>query len=314
MPNEFDGSPWILNRADPYVLLAPDGWYYFVATVPEYDRICIRRAKSLGDLPTAPESVVWHRHGHGPMSEHIWAPELHCLDGIWYIYFAAGQKEDIWQIRPYVLACHEDDPLTGVWKECGMMRAAADDAFSFKDFSLDATVFSANGRRYFVWAEKVNVGKKISNLYIAEMATPTLLKTAQVLLTTPDYAWERQGFWVNEGPAVLKHNGKVFLTYSASETGASYCMGMLTASENADLLDPRNWVKESMPVFATDGERNIYGPGHNSFTKDDQGRDVMVFHARSYEKIDGDPLNDPNRHARLLIVNWDQDGRPLFEL
>ena len=79
-------------------------------------------------------------------------------------------------------------------------------------------MFENKGKRYCVWAEKVNIGKKISNLYIAEMKSPTELATAQVLLSSPDYEWERVGFWVNEGPAVIKHNGKIFLTYSASDT------------------------------------------------------------------------------------------------
>lgn len=39
------------------------------------------------------------------MSKHIWAPELHYLEGKWYIYFAGGEEEDIWKIRPYVLEC-----------------------------------------------------------------------------------------------------------------------------------------------------------------------------------------------------------------
>ena len=65
------------------------------------------------------------------------------------------------------------------------------------------------------------------------------VKTVQVLLTTPDYDWERKGFWVNEGPAVIHHDGKMFLTYSASETGVDYCVGMLSIDEDADILDPR---------------------------------------------------------------------------
>ncbi len=91
------------------------------------------------------------------------------------------------------------------------------------------------GEHYFVWAEKVSVGKKISNLYIAKMETPWKLATDQVLLTSPDYDWERVDFWVNEGPAFLKHDGKLYMTYSASATGACYCMGMLSISEDADL-------------------------------------------------------------------------------
>ena len=81
------------------------------------------------------------------------------------------------------------------------------------------------------------------------METPNKLKTVQVLLTTPDYDWERVGFWVNEGPAVIKRDGKIFLTYSASETGAPYCMGMLTADSGADLLDPLSWKKSAIQCW-----------------------------------------------------------------
>ena len=73
---------------------------------------------------------------------------------------------------------------------------------------------------------------------------------------------------MNEGPAVIHHDGRIYLTYSASETGAAYCMGMLTADENSDLLDPKSWTKERYPVLRTDESRGIYGPGHNSFTED----------------------------------------------
>ena len=76
-----------------------------------------------------------------------------------------------------------------------MLFNKQDDEFSFEAFSLDATVFEVHGRWYYVWAEKVGVGKQISNLYIAEMENGYTLKTVQVLLTTPDYDWERVGFW-----------------------------------------------------------------------------------------------------------------------
>ena len=144
------------------------------------------------------------------------------------------------------------------------------------------------------------------------METPTKLATAQVLLTTPDYDWERVDIWVNEGPAILKHNGRIFLTYSASETGKAYCMGMLTADADSDLLDPASWVKERYPVLSSDEGLGVFGPGHNSFTTDDDGNDICVYHARGEETIEGDPLYNPNRHARLMKVRWDEQGRPVF--
>lgn len=306
-------EPWILQRADPYVYKHTDGTYYFTASVPAYDTVVLRSSKTLAGLAEAEEKILWRKHESGPMSKHIWAPEIHYLFGKWYIYFAGGEIEDEWEIRPYVLECQGDDPMQDEWIEKGKMVRAEGDEFSFEAFSLDATVFENKGRWYYIWAEKVGVGKQISNLYIAEMENGYTLKTIQVLLTTPDYDWERHGFWVNEGPGIIKHNGKIFMTYSASETGIQYCVGMLTAGEDADLLDPRSWTKERYPVLATNEEKGIYGPGHNSFTKDEEGNDIIVYHARTEAEIVGNPLYNPNRHAMLMKVKWSEDGRPVFD-
>ncbi|MCR5596408.1 MAG: family 43 glycosylhydrolase [Lachnospiraceae bacterium] len=304
-------KPWILQRADPFVTKFGD-YYYFTASVPEYDRIVLRRSKTLTGLSDAEEKTLWVCHESGPMSKHIWAPELHFLFGKYYIYFAGGQIDDVWNIRPYVLECTGDDPYENLWIEKGPMQCADDDDFSFRAFSLDATTFEDNGERYYVWAEKVGVGKQISNLYIAKMENAYKLKTVQVLLTTPDYDWERVGFWVNEGPGVIRRGDNIYLTFSASETGADYCVGMLTAKSGTDLLDPLNWKKDRYPVLKTDVSRKLYGPGHNSFTVDEEGRDIMVYHARTEPEIVGDPLYNPNRHAFLMPVKWDENDRPVF--
>ncbi len=306
-------TPFISQRADPYIYKHTDGTYYFTATVPEYDRIVLRSAGTIEELAHAKEICIWKKHEKGIMSTHIWAPELHYLGGYWYIYFAAGDMDNIWDIRPYVLECRDSNPLTGVWTEMGQMQGREGDEFSFRDFSLDATVFEHGKRWYCVWAEKVNEGKKISNLYIAELEGPNKLKTDQVLLTTPDYDWERIGFWVNEGPGILKHEKKLFLTYSASSTGSCYCVGMLSIDGDADLLDPRAWKKERYPVFRTDMEKGLFGPGHNCFVKNEDGsKDIMVYHARQYDEIIGDPLCDPNRHTYLKEVRWDSQGTPIL--
>lgn len=311
--NEFDyQKPWIMKRADPYIYKHKDGWYYFTASMPEYDCITLRKSKTLIGLAKAKENIIWRKHDKGIMGAHIWAPELHYLNGKWYIYFAAGEKERAWEIRPFVLECSDDDPTKGKWVEKGIMQCSDDDPFSFRAFSLDATVFENCGKYYFVWAEKVGVGKKISNLYIAEMESPYKLKTVQVLLSTPDYDWERKGFWVNEGPAVIKKEDKIYLTYSSSETGIDYCVGMLSTDSSNDLLDPRLWVKERYPVLQSDSERKLYGPGHNSFTKDENGNDIMVYHARNEKTIVGNPLYVANRHAFLMRITWDGNDRPVF--
>jgi len=42
----------IEQRADPYVLLQ-DGWYYFTASVPAFDLIELRRARTIEGLASA---------------------------------------------------------------------------------------------------------------------------------------------------------------------------------------------------------------------------------------------------------------------
>lgn len=302
-------KPFIPQRADPYVCRHTDGTYYFTASVPEYDRIVLRSASTLDGLRCAAEKEIWHKHEKGIMSAHIWAPELHYIDGRWYIYYAAGDVDDIWAIRPYALECVGQDPMRDSWTELGRIQGADD--FSFQDFSLDMTVFEHRGEWYAIWAEKVNVGKKISNLYLARMKSPTCLKSEQVLLSAPDYDWERVGFWVNEGPAVLKRGGKIYVTYSASATGACYCMGLLSIEEEGELLNPRAWKKERYPILHSDREKGLFGPGHNCFVKAEDGvTDVMFYHARPYDEIDGDPLYDPNRHTYRMEVRWGRDGVP----
>ena len=44
------------------------------------------------------------------------------------------------------------------------------------------------------------------------MENPWTLKSKSVL-SKPELDWEIKLYWVNEGPAILKKNGKIFLTY-----------------------------------------------------------------------------------------------------
>jgi GH43 family beta-xylosidase len=134
-----------------------------------------------------------------------------------------------------------------------------------------------------------------------------------VLLTEPEYAWEKIGHAVNEAPSVLVKNGRVFMTYSAAATDANYALGMLTARADANLLDPTSWTKSAQPVLASSVENGQYGPGHNSFTTTPDGKtDILVYHARNYRDIAGDPLRNPDRHTRAQAISWRADGTPDF--
>ena len=43
----------------------------------------------------APEKAIWHAYESRVRSKHIWVSAPHHIDGAWYIYVVAGEKEDI---------------------------------------------------------------------------------------------------------------------------------------------------------------------------------------------------------------------------
>ncbi|WP_283575834.1 glycoside hydrolase family 43 protein [Limosilactobacillus pulli] len=306
----------IIQRADPYIYKHTDGYYYFTASVPSYNRIEIRRARTLEGLAHAAPRTIWRKHpdGSGPMSQLIWAPEIHFIDGKWYIYFAASHTKEfdnngMFQHRMFCLEYDQANPVCAEenWIEKGQIKTDKD------TFSLDATEFDWQGDHYYVWAQKDPAIRGNSNLYIAKLKNPWTLATKPVMLSKPEYDWEIRGFWVNEGPAVIHRNGRFFMTYSASATDENYAMGMLTCPDDADLLDPNNWSKSKEPVFQSDLTTHQYGPGHNSFTIAEDGKtDLMVYHCRDYTEIKGDPLYDPNRHTLVKPFSWNDDGTPDF--
>ncbi|WP_096438635.1 glycoside hydrolase family 43 protein [Alteribacter populi] len=304
-------NPIIEQRADPWVYKHEDGYYYFTGSVPEYDRIEVRRAKTIEGLRDATPKTVWRKYKSGPLSANIWAPEIHFIDRKWYIYFAAARttKTDngLFDHRMYALECDAANPVEGSWVEKGQVKS------KWETFCLDATSFEHEGERYYVWAQKDPDIEGNSNMYIAKMENPWTLTDDQVMITTPEYDWERIGFYVNEGAAILKRNGKIFMTFSASATDHNYCMGLLYADESANLLDSASWKKVDKPVFQTSEANGQYGPGHNSFTVSEDGKkDVLIYHGRNYKEIEGDPLYDPNRHTRAQVIEWDEDGFPIF--
>jgi GH43 family beta-xylosidase len=300
-------NPIIPQRADPWVYRHSDGQYYFTASVPEYDRIELRRAKTIQGLGECQTQTIWRKHDTGEMSWHIWAPEIHFIDGHWFIYFAAGKAEAIWDIRIWALRNDSPDPFAGMWIECGQVTT------NFESFALDATTFEHRGTRYLAFAQHDPAFDTGTCLYLAAMSDPLTIRGKQIAISRPQLPWERIGHNVNEGPSILKRYGRIFCTYSAAATDHNYCMGLLSAPEDAELLDASSWTKSPAPVFKTCERTSQYGPGHNSFTIAEDGRaDVLIYHARNYRDAKPDPLRDPNRHTRAQVFGWKPDGMPDF--
>ena len=322
--SESFANPFINERADPYIVDGENGYYYFTASYPAYgsvdkgyDRIILRCSYHIEGLADAEEKTIWKAHSSGIMAKHIWAPEMHKINGKWYIFFAAGASSDIWAIRPYVLRCEGDNPYLDPWTECGQMQASAGDTSSFRSFSLDMTYFENNGKHYVIWAEI----KGDSSLFMAEIDPdePWKLTSAPILLTKPEFDWELVNHRVNEGPAVLKTDKKIYVYFSASGTGPEYCVGRMEADISSDLMDIKSWKKLNKPVLSTADLNGESGPGHNCFVKDTNGDILFVYHSRPTSHASkacgtyaSDPLYDPCRHTRIRKVSFDGNGEPVI--
>ena len=326
-------DPLVERRADPDVTLGDDGLYYFTGSYPMtrendpngYDRIVLRRAETIQGLKTAPETTIWHENTDPTLNRFIWAPELEKIGDDWYILFTAA-RNGVWDIRPAMLKFTGEefggdaalDPAN--WTSLGQVKAAPGDTESFTHFSLDMTHFESDGRHYVVWAE---TGAGGSTLRMAETdpANPNQLISPSFLLSTPTLAWEKNGDQaIDEGPAVIKRDGKIMIAFSASSVDDKYCVGLLTADSAADLLDPNSWAKNPYPLLTSADVPGQVGPGHNSFTVDEYGNPVIVYHSRTVndssnpgEATDAG-LFDPRRHARAALVHFTSAGLPVFAM
>ena len=317
---------FIKDRADPYVTKGSDGYYYFTASYPMYgendpegyDRIILRKAKTIDALAYAEEISIWDEKDSELSHRFIWAPEIHEINGKWYVLFAASSCADnVWDIDCHIIKCNGNNPYTDSWSDLGKFQACDGDDFSFRGFSLDMTQFECGGKHFVAWAQ--NGGN--SNVYLAQINPdePWKTVTPAMLLTKPEFDWERVRIPVNEGPAVMIQGDRIYLAFSASATGPEYCIGLMYADKNADLLDIKSWTKLDRPLLTSDDLDGEYGPGHNSFVKDENGDWVFVYHSRDeicFEGkcgySDGDSLYDPCRSARKRKVIWGNDGLPIF--
>ena len=324
-------APLIEERADPSITYDEDlDRYYFTASYPVngkdgadgYDRLVIRVADTIEGLADAEEYVIWDESETEGYGQFIWAPELHKIGGSWYFISTAavGEGGYSFDIRPFMMKCNDVTNITDPdsWGDPVRVEPNEGDKSCLQVMSLDMTYFEAGGKSYVSWADKTQ--ENLSKVFIATVdpKEPWKLTSNATVLTTPEYSWESVNIAVNEGSAAFVKDGTVYLAFSAAATGAEYCVGLMTADADADLTNIDNWTKVPYPVL-TSGDFNdeLCGPGHNSFTTDEYGNLVIVYHARPAEEHaghGGEPLYDACRHAYVKPVLFDSEDMPVLNL
>ncbi|MDD2304188.1 MAG: glycoside hydrolase family 43 protein [Prolixibacteraceae bacterium] len=254
---------------------------------------------------------IWQAPATGWNRSCVWAPEIHFIQGRWYVYYAAGESGP-----PFI------------YQRTGVLRSATDDVFSdYEDmgvlytgdnpddpssnvWAIDMTTLEHKGKLYCIWSgwvKQETTDATQQHLYISEMENPYTMKGQRVKLSSPVESWESGGpLNLNEGPEILKNGEKVFVIYSCRESWlVEYRQGMLQLiNPDGNLLDPANW-KKSGPVFQ--GNSQVYGVGHCSFVKSpDNSEDWIIYHSKKSTTPGWE------RDVRMQPFTWNADGTPNF--
>lgn len=304
-------NPLLPSGPDPW-LTEYDGTYYYMHTMS--DRLKIWKTRNPVDIQNAEAKVIWNAPDTGEYRSNIWAPELHRLNGKWYVYFAADDGENI-NHRTWVLVCDGDDPLAGNWELAGRIADPGD------HWAIDASVFSHRDVYYMIWSGWEGYENTLQHIYISEMKNPWTLRGKRVMLSSPTAAWElnglttdeaaeKKGVFVNEGPQLLKHGSDLFIVFSANGCWTDhYSLGILRLKPDGNVMNADDWEKNHGPVFETSKENSVYAPGHNSFFKSPDGaEDWILYHANSEPQLGCSGRRSP----RAQQFTWDADGWPAF--
>ncbi|HVV01463.1 MAG TPA: family 43 glycosylhydrolase, partial [Verrucomicrobiae bacterium] len=127
--------------ADPWMIF--HGGFYYYSESRQKRQIYIRRSRTIAGIGEDPGVCVWTAPEQGGNCDNVWAPELHLIDGRWFIYYAADDGHNH-NHRMWVLECHGSDPRD---------KYRCQGPLQTQGWAIDGTIMTINdGRKYFVWS------------------------------------------------------------------------------------------------------------------------------------------------------------------
>jgi len=278
-------DPWVFQK---------DGYYYFMVTTG--DGVWIHKSPKLETVGNAPRTKVWSTP-EGDIKGAVWAPELHYINGKWYIYACGSINATSDNMRMFVLEGLSQDAL-GDYKYIGLLNGGVG--------AIDESLWQdpATNKLYMAWSQ----WDPDQSIFIAEMTSPTTISNTKVKLSAPTAAWEQKGWNVNEGPAFIKHGNALHIVFSVSGCSTSdYALAKLTCT-NGDYLNASAWTKSTGPIFKRNESNKVWGVGHHCFTKSPDGsEDWLVYHAKSNQTN-----SNLDRSSRIQPFTWDANNNPVF--
>ena len=216
----------ITGIGDPYILLH-NGKYYMYATSAQ-DGFKYYVSENLTD---------WQEGGYcyknSPWGENdFWAPEVYYKKGKFYMIYTARWKKNHSLRLGVAVADNPEGPFIDLKPE---------PLFDYGYATIDATLFTDDdGKEYFYFvrdcSENIINGVHRSVIYCSQIAEDySSLIGEPVQISRPDLPWEleKDGDWQwNEGPVLLKRNGKYYLNYSANCYASRYYSIGCSESDN----------------------------------------------------------------------------------
>jgi len=276
------------NIGDPFVLKDGDRYYLYATSAPK-SGFKVWKSDNLVDW-TEVGMAYDHRNQEKTWATgDFWAAEVVRYQGKYVMTFSARNQQGSLRIS----VATADRPE-------GPFIDQNTDLIPEKGSYIDAHILIDDGIPYLYYVkdnyENVVDGKHVSHIYVRRM-TDDLLDVADddaTLLLKPDQAWEspHAAYQWNEGPFVLKQNGKYYLMYSANYFAShDYAIGYAVSDSPTG-----PFIKsESNPVLAKNLAIGISGPGHNSVTRGLDNKTLyIVYH------IHTDPVH-PSGDRRMAI-------------
>lgn len=293
-----------------------NGKYYY--THETGGNILLWETDDITDLFHAKCKEVWTPKDPSN-SQHLWDPEICRINDKWYIYFAADDgNTDNHQL--YVIENESPNPMEGEFQLKGPIVTNKE-----WNWGIHPATFQHKGQLYLLWSgwPSRRITTETQCIYIARMKDPWTLDSERVLISQPEYEWERQWvnpdgsrtaypIYVNEAPQFFhsKDNKTLIVYYAASGCWSPYyCTGMLTVNADSDLLNTAAWKKSPLPVFHQIPQDSVYGPGSFSFIPSPDGTETyLMYQAR---KTPNSATGEPeSRSIRLQKIGWDNSGMP----
>jgi xylan 1,4-beta-xylosidase len=276
------------DHPDPSLLRTAGGWYAtstsgdWLPAFPIFHSSDLRSWSQVGSvLPRRPR---W-------AARDFWAPELVRRGGRVLVYYAAKARD-----RRRCIAVASAARARGPYRDHGPILCS-------RIGEIDPLpVHDEQGAEWLVWKRDGNSRNRPTPILAAPLAPGGLsLAAPPQELFRADAPWEGR---IVEAPALLRHNGTLYLVYSAGRCCGRHCNYATGVARSASLLGP--WEKRPAPILT--GGHGIRCPGHVGITRDPGGELVLAFHAY----VHGDSSNRQLLTAPLSfdVAGWPRVARP----